>query len=214
MGPKRRLSPEQIVALNIYRFHFKIGDLKNYHKMVKELMHDKVPELTNYENFLKATNKSAIFILSFMSFLMRMNKMCRICSEKGEPENIIFSHANVAGCKIAEKLCECVEGTFFADAGYLQRKDILKHMENNGIRFEAASRKNMSRLMNGLKCYHIKHRSIIESEWETLKNNFCLEYHKARCTAGMFRHFFYSTVAYMLNRNLNYYDNFFRSQLA
>lgn len=134
--------PEQIVALNIYRFHFRIGDLKNYHKMVKELMHDKVPELTNYENFLKATNKSAIFILSFMNFLMRLNKM------------------------------------------------------------------------SGLKCYHIKYRSIIESDWGTLKNNFSIEYHKARCTAGMFRHFFYSTIAYMLNRNLNYYDNFFRSQLA
>ena len=141
-GSKRRLSPEQIVALNIYRFHFRIGDLKNYHKMVKELMHDKVPELTNYENFLKATNKSAILILSFMNFLMRLNKM------------------------------------------------------------------------SGLKCYHIKYRSIIESDWGTLKNNFSLEYHKARCTTGMFRHFFYSIVAYMLNRNLNYYDNFFRPQLA
>ena len=26
------------------------------------------------------------------------------------------------------------------------------------------------------ECYHIKHRSIIESDWETLKNNFLLEY--------------------------------------
>ena len=64
-GPKKRLSLEQVVALNIYRFHFKSGDLKNYHKMIKELMHDKVPELPNYENFLKATNKSA-----FSSFLL------------------------------------------------------------------------------------------------------------------------------------------------
>ena len=37
-GPKRQLSLAQIVALNIYRFHFKTGDLKNYHKMIKELM--------------------------------------------------------------------------------------------------------------------------------------------------------------------------------
>lgn len=73
-GPKRRLSIGQIVALNIYRFHFKIGDLKNYHKIVKELMHDKVPELTNYENFLKATNKSAVFIISFLNFLMRLKQ--------------------------------------------------------------------------------------------------------------------------------------------
>ena len=53
-GPKRQLSLEQIRALNIYRFHFKTGDLKNYHKMIKELMSDKVPNLPNYENFMKA----------------------------------------------------------------------------------------------------------------------------------------------------------------
>ena len=63
-GPQRKLSLEQIVALNIYRFHFKNGDLKNYHKMIKELMSDKVPNLPNYENFMKATNKSTVFILS------------------------------------------------------------------------------------------------------------------------------------------------------
>lgn len=89
--------------------------------MVKELMHDKVPEFTKYENFLKATNKSAVLILSFMNFLIRMNG--------------------------------------FADAGYLQKK-ILNLMENNGIRFEAAPRKNMIRLMSGFECYHIKHQSI------------------------------------------------------
>ena len=45
LGPKRQLSLEQIVTLNIYRFHFKNGDLKNYHKMIKELMCDKIPNL-------------------------------------------------------------------------------------------------------------------------------------------------------------------------
>ena len=53
-------------------------------------------------------------------------KMSGICSEKGDFENIIFSHADIADCKIAEKLCEYVEGTVFADAGYLQKKEILK----------------------------------------------------------------------------------------
>ena len=259
-GPKRNLSLEQIVALNIYRFHFKTGDLKNYHKMIKELMKDKVPNLPNYENFLKATNKSTVFILSFMNYLMKLNrlkgseihymdstpisvclnhkiyshkvtkeharrskstkgwwygfKMNGICNEFGDFENIIFTHANIADCKIAEKLADCVEGTVFADAGYLQRKDVLKRMEEKGVKFEAAPRKNMNRLMSKFECYHIKHRSIIESDWGTLKNHFQLEYHKARSMAGMFRHFFYSIVAYMLDRNLNYYENFFRIRLA
>ncbi|MDY5122282.1 MAG: hypothetical protein SPE59_00590, partial [Treponema sp.] len=72
-NPQRKLSLEQIVALNIYRFHFKTGDLKNYHKMIKELMSDKVPNLPNYENFMKATKKSTVFI-AFMKFLMEMNR--------------------------------------------------------------------------------------------------------------------------------------------
>ena len=81
---------------------------------------------------------------------------------------------------------EVVKGTVFADAGYLQKKDDLKRMEEDGIKFEAAPRKNMNRLMSRFECYHIKHRSIIESNWRTLKNNFQLEYHKARSIVGMF----------------------------
>ena len=113
----------------------------------------------------------------------------------------------------AEKLAEAVSGTIFADAGYLQKKDALNRMEEKGIKFEAAPRKNMNRLMSRFECPHIKHRSIIESNWGTLKNNFHLEYHKARSIVGMFRHFFYSIVAYMINRNLDFYKNFFRLRL-
>ena len=80
-------------------------------------------------------------------------------------------------------------------------------MEEKGIKFEAAPRKNMNRLMSRFECYHIKHRSIIESDWGTLKNNFQLEYHKARSIVGMFRHFFYSIAAYMINRNLDFLQN-------
>ena len=154
-------------------------------------MSDKAPNLPNYEHFMKATNKST----------------------KGWWYGFKFSYANIADCKIAEKLAEVVKGTIFADAGYLQKKDVLKQMEEKGIKFEAAPRKNMNRLMSLFECYHIKHRSIIESDWGTLKNNFQLEYHKARSIVGMFRHFFYSIVAYMINRNLEFYQNFFRLRL-
>ena len=140
--------------------------------------------------------------------------MSGICNKDGDLENLIFSYANVADCKIAERLASCVEGTIFADAGYLQKKDVLKRMEENGIKFEAAPRKNMNRLMSCFECYHIKHRSIIESDWGTLKNHFQLEYHKARSIAGMFRHFFYSIVSYMINRSLEFYKNCFRLRLS
>ena len=37
-------------------------------------MSNKVPNLPNYENFMKATKKSTVFILAFMKFLMEMNR--------------------------------------------------------------------------------------------------------------------------------------------
>ena len=49
----------------------------------------------------------------------------------------------------------------------------------------------MNRLMSRFECYHIKHRNII----------------------GMFWHFFYSIAAYMINCNLDFYQNFFRLRL-
>ena len=63
--------------------------------------------------------------------------MSGICNKQGDFENIIFSYANIADCKITEKLVEVVKGTIFADAGYLQKKDVLKRMEEDGIKFEA-----------------------------------------------------------------------------
>jgi len=41
--------------------------------------------------------------------------MSGICNEQGDFENIIFSSANIADCKIA----------IFADAGYLQKKKMF-----------------------------------------------------------------------------------------
>ena len=128
-------------------------------------MSDKVPNLPNYENFMKATNKSTVFILAFMKFLMEMNRKKESEIHQGDFENIIFSYANIADCKIVEKLVEVVKGTIFADARYLQKKNVLKRMEEDGIKFEAAPN---------------------------------------------FRHFFYSISAYMINRNLDFYQNFFQ----
>ena len=71
-GPKRKLSLEQIVALNIYRFHFKTGDLKNYHKMIREFMSDRVPNLPNYENFMKARSIVGMFRHFFYSIVAYM----------------------------------------------------------------------------------------------------------------------------------------------
>ena len=58
-------------------------------------------------------------------------------------------------------------------------------------KFNGKRRANMNRLMSRFECYHIKHRNII----------------------GMFWYFFYSIAAYMINCNLDFYQNFFRLRL-
>ena len=80
-----------------------------------------------------------------ISWRQQINRLFHPCiyelfdgNEQCDFENIIFSYSNIADCKIAEKLAEVVKGTIFADAGYLQKKDVLKRMEENGIKFEAA----------------------------------------------------------------------------
>ena len=55
-GPKRRLSITQVISLNILRFTIHIKDLKAFHKIIKTM--DLIPSMPNYENFLKASNKS------------------------------------------------------------------------------------------------------------------------------------------------------------
>ena len=160
-GPKRQLSLEQIVALNIYRFHFKMGDLKNYHKMIKELMSDKVPNLPNYENFMKATNKSTVFILAFMKFLMEMNR-------KKESEIHYMDSTPITVC---------------------MNHKIYSHKVTKGIARRSKSTKGW--------WYGFKMSGICNEQ-------------------GDFETIIFSCpniAAYMINRNLEFYQNFFRLRL-
>ena len=72
-GPKRRLSLEKVIALNLLRFFLRIKDLKAFHKTIK--ITDMIPELPNYENFLKSTNKALPIIALFMQILLSQKRM-------------------------------------------------------------------------------------------------------------------------------------------
>ena len=60
-GMKKKMSLSEIITLNIIRVlsHFK--DLKAFHKNAYQYMRDYFPKMTNYENFLKASNQSFQF---------------------------------------------------------------------------------------------------------------------------------------------------------
>lgn len=71
-GPKRKLTLSKVIALNIYRFSFHIKDLKAFHRFVKETNLE--PNMPNYENFLKASNKALPILSIFLRFLLKQNQ--------------------------------------------------------------------------------------------------------------------------------------------
>jgi hypothetical protein len=73
-GPKRRLSLAEVITRNILRFYLRVNDLKTFHKLVQDAYGSYFPGLPNYENFLKATNKSFLGILFFLKYLLYLNR--------------------------------------------------------------------------------------------------------------------------------------------
>ena len=57
-GPKRRMSISEIVTLNLVRILDRTADLKTFHRNACSSYISYFPSLTNYENFLKATNRA------------------------------------------------------------------------------------------------------------------------------------------------------------
>jgi len=56
------LSITQVISLNLLRFTIHVKDLKAFHRIVKVM--DLIPDMPNYENFLKASNKAFLPIPS------------------------------------------------------------------------------------------------------------------------------------------------------
>ena len=72
-GPKRRLSITQVISLNLLRFTIHVKDLKAFHRIVKVM--DLIPQMPNYENFLKASNKAFPLLTAFMRLLLLQNQL-------------------------------------------------------------------------------------------------------------------------------------------
>ena len=72
-GPKRRLSITQVISLNLLRFTIHVKDLKAFHRIVKVM--DLIPQMPNYENFLKASNKAFPIFTAFLQLLLLQNQL-------------------------------------------------------------------------------------------------------------------------------------------
>jgi hypothetical protein len=79
-GPKKRLGLAEAMALNILRFYFRIQDPKAFHRLAVNSFGDCFPGMPNYENFVKASNRSFLAAAVFMKYLLFLN---RIKNRKG-----------------------------------------------------------------------------------------------------------------------------------
>jgi hypothetical protein len=74
-GPQRRLSLSEVLTLNILRFNFHVIDLKAFVRLAGCAYKSYFPQLPNYENFLKATNRSFPFFALLLKYLLELNRL-------------------------------------------------------------------------------------------------------------------------------------------
>jgi hypothetical protein len=73
-GPERRLSLQEVITLNIMRFYVKVNDLKAFHRLALQSYRSYFPSLPNYENFMKASNKSLPALVLLLWYLLFLNR--------------------------------------------------------------------------------------------------------------------------------------------
>jgi hypothetical protein len=73
-GPQRQLSLSEVLTLNILRFHFHIFDLKAFVRLAECAYKPYFPGLPNYENFLKAANRSFPFTVVLIRYFLLLNR--------------------------------------------------------------------------------------------------------------------------------------------
>jgi hypothetical protein len=248
------LALAEIITLNILRFHYHVQDLKAFHRLASHAYRAYFPGMPNYENFLKATNKSMPFVLLMLRYFLLVNRELRadglffvdsmplsvcdnhyiyrhkvtagfssrgktskgwffgfklhgVCDVDGNLVTVRFTTGSVHDNKEMAALAEGLEGMFVGDAGYLLKQEEFKQLFEEHKRILSAARKNMKRLMTREQGMLFRKRSIIETVWDVLKERYNLAYHLARNMTGLFRHYCYSLVSYLLKPVVNQFSS-------
>jgi len=242
---QRQLALSEVLTLNILRFYFHIFDLKAFVRLAECAYKTYFPGLPNYENFLKATNKSFPFTILLLQYLLQLNrrinrdglffldstalsvcsngninthrvtkeiaargkttkgwfygfKLHGVCDLQGNLVNLRFTAGNEHDSQQTEPLTDGLAGLFVGDSGYLLKQEVFERLFEKHKRILTAARKNMKRLMTATDTYLLRKRSIIETVWDVLKERYGLVFHLARNILGLFRHYCYSLLSYML----------------
>ena len=62
------------MALNIYRFFMQFSNLKAFYRFANDYLKERYPNFPNYENFLKATNKSFPMMMPLVNSVLAKNR--------------------------------------------------------------------------------------------------------------------------------------------
>jgi len=73
-GPQPQLALSEVLTLNIMRFDFHIFDLKAFARLARNAYKPYFPRLPNYENILKAANRSLPFTVVLLEYLLLLNR--------------------------------------------------------------------------------------------------------------------------------------------
>jgi hypothetical protein len=213
--------------------------------LVQNAYREYFPALPNYENFLKASNRSFPAIVVFMKYLLFLTRIGKlqgkyfidstavsvcanpsisshrvtrgyasrgktgkgwffgfkahgVCTKAGELLDVYFTTRSVHDSQVVSEITKDLEGLFVGDAGYLLREEVFQELYERRRHIMSAARKNMKRVMSGEQKQLFRERSRIETIWDVLKERFQLVCHLARGMTGLFRHYFYSIVSFLL----------------
>jgi hypothetical protein len=125
-------------------------------------------------------------------------KLHGACDARGNLVNLRFTTGSEHDSQEAERLTDGLTGLFVGDAGYLLRQEVFVRLFERHKRILAAARKNMKRVMTKEQGHLLRKRSIIETVWDVLKERYGLVFHLARSMTGLFRHYCYSLLSYMV----------------
>ena len=125
-------------------------------------------------------------------------KLHGVCDCRGNLVRLRFSPGNEYDNQEVTNLTEGLFGRFVGDAGYILKEAIFQALYEKGRHILHGVRKNMKRVMSEEQQRLFRKRSRIETVWDVLKERYQMIWHLAWSITGLFRHYVYSFVAFLL----------------
>jgi len=139
----------------------------------------------------------------FMGFKLHL-----VINNKGEIMAIKLTKGNASDISVLESITQKLYGKLFGDKGYIS-KEVWSKLYARDLRLFTGIRKDMKNyLLEMQDKIMLRKRSLIESVFNVLKNNMCLEHTRHRSPVNFLVHILACVTGYAVQKsNLNYLSN-------